>query len=332
MDLPFRLVNAYGPTENTVVATAGAVAAEGAGLPSIGRPIGNTTAYVLDAYGNPVPAGIAGELFTGGAQVARGYLGRPGMTAERFVPDPFSARPGARLYRTGDRVRWTRSGEFEFLGRTDFQVKVRGFRIEPGEIEAALRMHPAVADAVCVARAEDGGAPRLLAWAVGDGSDPTLPALLREHLRERLPEYMVPAAIGIVAALPLTPNGKVDASALPTPDAAVPVTEHVAPRTEAERLLAGLVAELLRADRVGVHDNFFDLGGDSILAIQLVSRAREAGVELTTRLVFQHQTVAELAEHAGAAAAPAYEDGSAAELDAGEMDELLHALGLGDEG
>jgi amino acid adenylation domain-containing protein len=329
-DASFRLVNAYGPTENTVVATAGAVAAEGDALPSIGRPIGNTTAYVLDAYGNPTPSGIPGELFVGGAQVARGYLRRPALTAERFVPDAFGKTPGGRLYRTGDRVRWTREGEIEFLGRTDFQVKVRGFRIEPGEIEAALRAHPAVADAVCVARAEDGGAPRLLAWAVAD-ADEALPAALREHLRGRLPEYMVPAAIGIVARLPLTPNGKVDAAALPTPDAAVvAAAEHVEPRNETERVLAGLVAGLVRAERVGVHDNFFDLGGDSILAIQLVGQARQAGLELTTRQIFQHQTVAEMAEHAVPAVAETYGDAPGATLDEGEMDELLAALGLGE--
>jgi amino acid adenylation domain-containing protein len=338
--LPFRLYNNYGPTENTVVATSGIVSAEGDALPSIGGPIGNTTAYVLDAYGNPTPRGVPGELFVGGAQVARGYLGRLGMTAERFVPDAFSVDPGARLYRTGDRVRWTESTDalthsrtyaLDFLGRTDFQVKVRGFRIEPGEIEAALRTHPAVADAVCVARAEDGGAPRLLAWAVADAADADLPVVLREHLRGRLPEYMVPAAIGIVDALPLTPNGKVDAAALPTPDAAVAAAaEHVEPRNETERVLAGLVAGLLRAERVGVHDNFFDLGGDSILAIQLVSQAREAGLQLTTRLVFQHQTVAEMAEHASPVVAETY-DAPGAELDAGEMDDLMAALGLGDD-
>jgi aryl carrier-like protein len=184
---------------------------------------------------------------------------------------------------------------------------------------------------VCVARAEDGGAPRLLAGAVGDAADAALPGALREHLRGVLPEYMVPAAIGVVAALPLTPNGKIDAAALPTPDAArAEAAEHVAPRTETERVLAGIIAGLVRAERVGVHDNFFDLGGDSILAMELVGQARDAGLELSTRLVFVHQTVAGMAEHAGEAKAQSWDDGTGAALDAGEMSELLYAMGLED--
>ena len=328
--LPFALVNNYGPTENTVVATSGPVGPEGDGLAAIGRPIGNTAAYVLDAYLNPVPAGVPGELYVGGAQVARGYLRRPAMTAEKFVPDPFSAVPGARMYATGDRVRWTAEGEIDFLGRTDFQVKVRGFRIEPGEIEAALRTHPAVADAVCVARADEGGAARLLAWAVGDAGDEALPAALRAHLRERLPEYMVPAAIGVVEAFPLTPNGKVDTAALAAPEAArAEVVVAVPPRNETERVLADAFAEVLRVPQVGVFDNFFELGGDSILAMQVVSRARAAGLAVTTRQVFQHQTVAGLASVAGPV-----DDGpgggvplAAAGLDDVELEELLQALG-----
>ena len=329
-DLPFALVNNYGPTENTVVATSGPVPAAGEGLPTIGRPIANTTAYVLDDHLNPVPAGVPGQLYAGGAQVARGYLGRPALTAQRFIPDPFSKLPGARMYATGDRVRWTREGEIDFLGRTDFQVKVRGFRIEPGEVEAALRTHPAVADAVCAARADEGGAPRLLAWVVAAGADASLPAELRAHLRDRLPEYMVPAAIGTVAAFPLTRNGKTDTAALPTPDAArAEAAESVPPRTEDERTLAEIFAGLLRVPAVGVFDNFFDLGGDSILSIQLVSRAREAGLHVTTRQVFQHQTVAALAAAAVPAtvepvdAAPAF---GGAGLDAAELDELMYAL------
>ncbi|HEX6371571.1 MAG TPA: amino acid adenylation domain-containing protein [Longimicrobium sp.] len=326
--LPFALVNAYGPTENTVVATAGAVAAEGAGLPSIGGPVGNTTAYVLDGQGTPAAVGVPGELFVGGAQVARGYLGRPGMTAERFLPDPFSTRPGARMYATGDRVRWTAQGEIDFLGRTDFQVKVRGFRIEPGEIEAALRAHPAVADAVCVARADEGGAPRLVAWAVAGADDAELAAALRAHLRERLPEYMVPAAIGIVDSFPLTPNGKVNAAALATPDAArAEVVASVPPRDETERVLARIFAELLRVPSVGVFDNFFDLGGDSILCMQLVNRARESGLQVTTRQVFQQQTVAALAVLAEPVAADDAPELMGFDMDDDDaLDELLYAL------
>ncbi|HEX2078524.1 MAG TPA: amino acid adenylation domain-containing protein [Longimicrobium sp.] len=363
--LPFALVNNYGPTENTVVATSGAVPSQGDALPSIGRPIANTTAYVLDPYLNPVPSRVPGELYVGGAQVARGYLRRPGMTAERFIPDPFSKTPGARMYATGDRVRWkesasvrecvsasvedsqkagdeqrsqppfthalthSRTHALEFLGRTDFQVKVRGFRIEPGEIEAALRSHPAVADAVCVARADEGGAARLLAWAVAADADGELPAALRAHLRERLPEYMVPAAIGIVDAFPLTPNGKVDTAALPTPDAArAEAVVSVPPRNPTEHALADIFRTLLRVPAVGVFDNFFDLGGDSILCIQLVNRAREAGLQVTTRQVFQHQTVAALAVVAVPVAAEEIGfDGGGAGLDESALDELLYALG-----
>jgi aryl carrier-like protein len=329
--LPFALVNNYGPTENTVVATSGPVPA-GEGLPTIGRPIANTTSYVLDRALNPVPSNVPGELYVGGAQVARGYLRRPALTAERFIPDPFSTQPGARMYATGDRVRWTRAGEIDFLGRTDFQVKVRGFRIELGEIEAALRTHPAVADAVCAVRPDEGGAARLLAWVVAD-ADAALAVELRAHLRDRLPEYMVPAAIGTLAAFPLTSNGKVDTAALVTPDVARVEVESVGPRNETERTLAGLFGGLLRAEKVGVFDNFFDLGGDSILSIQLVSRAREQGLQITTRQVFQHQTVAALAAVATPFVAepeeaydrePAF---SGAGLDAAELDELMYALG-----
>ncbi|HEX2207961.1 MAG TPA: amino acid adenylation domain-containing protein [Longimicrobium sp.] len=328
-ELPFALVNNYGPTENTVVSTSGAVPVEGGGLPTIGRPAGNTTTYVLDGHLNPVPPKVPGELYVGGAQVARGYLGRAAMTAERFIPDPFGRVPGARMYATGDRVRWTTGGEIDFLGRTDFQVKVRGFRIEPGEIEAALRTHPAVADAVCAARADEDGAPRLVAWAVAPGADAELAGALRSHLRERLPEYMVPAAIGVLEAFPLTPNGKVDTAALATPGAArEEVAVRVGPRDEKERVLAEIFAAVLRVEPVGVFDNFFDLGGDSIQSMQVVNRAREAGLSITTRQVFQDQTVAALA----AVARPVVDEAMDL-MDDGfgddEMDDLLYALNGG---
>jgi amino acid adenylation domain-containing protein len=322
--LPFALVNNYGPTENTVVATSGPVAAEGAGFPDIGRPIGNTAAYVLDGYGNPVPAGVPGELFVGGAQVARGYLRRPALTAEKFLPDPFSAVAGARMYATGDRVRWKESASvrecvsalvgdsqgavsdprsqppfthaLEFLGRSDFQVKVRGFRIEPGEVEAALRTHPAVADAVCVARADDGGETRLFAYAVADTGTAALPEALRAHLKARLPDYMVPTATVVLDAFPLTPNGKVDAAALPVPEVAQAERGYVAPRTETERVLAEIWAELLHVERVGVHDDFFALGGHSLLVAQVLRRTRDAvGLTAPVAALFQHPTIAELA-------------------------------------
>jgi amino acid adenylation domain-containing protein len=289
--LPFRLVNNYGPTENTVVATSGTVAAEGEGLPAIGRPIGNTTAYVLDGYGNPVPHKVPGELFVGGAQVARGYLGRPAMTAERVLPDPFSRAPGARMYATGDRVRWTAEGEIDFIGRTDFQVKVRGFRIELGEIEAALLEHEGVRECAVLAR-EDAGEKRVVAYVVGDVETDAL----RAHVRRILPDYMVPGAFVALDRLPLTPNGKLDRKALPAPEYAVDADRYVAPRTPVEEVLAEIWAEVLRLERVGVQESFFDLGGHSLLATRVVSRIREVfGVEVPLRALFEGPTVSELA-------------------------------------
>ncbi|HEX2204789.1 MAG TPA: amino acid adenylation domain-containing protein [Longimicrobium sp.] len=335
------LVNGYGPTENTTFTcchTVEALAEDAASVP-IGRPIANTRVYVLDARMEPAPVGVPGELYAGGAGLALGYLNRPELTAEKFVADPF--RPGGRLYRTGDRARWRPDGTLEFLGRVDAQVKVRGFRIEPGEVEAALRAHPAVADAVVVVRDDAGQPKRLVAYAVAEGADASLSSELRDHLRARLPEYMVPSAVVVVDRLPLTSNGKVDARALPAPDAA-PSPDAGAgrePRDETERTLAALLAAVLRRDAVGVDDNFFDLGGDSILCMQLVSRAREAGLPLATRDVFQHQTVAAMAAGLRAAAAVEPSPVSASNpapppaLDAAELDALLYALGeAGEEG
>ncbi|HEX8906342.1 MAG TPA: amino acid adenylation domain-containing protein, partial [Longimicrobiaceae bacterium] len=289
--LPFVLVNNYGPTENTVVATSGVVPAEGEGPPSIGLPTGNTASYVLDGYGNPVPAGVPGELHVGGAQVARGYLGRPGMTAERFVPDPFSVQGGARLYWTGDLGRWRADGTLEFLGRTDFQVKVRGFRIELGEIEAALLEHEGVRECAILAR-EDAGEKRVVAYVVGDVETDAL----RAHVRRILPDYMVPGAFVALDRLPLTPNGKLDRKALPAPEYAADADRYVAPRTPVEEVLAEIWAEVLRLERVGVQESFFDLGGHSLLATRVVSRIREVfGVEVQLRALFAGPTVSELA-------------------------------------
>jgi amino acid adenylation domain-containing protein len=290
--MPFVLSNNYGPTECTVVATSGVVEAEGVRTPSIGGPIENTRVYVLDAGLRPLPAGVPGELCIGGAQVARGYLNRPALTAERFVPDPYAAEPGARLYRSGDRVRWLPDGTVEYLGRLDEQVKVRGFRIELSEIEAALRQAPGVADCAVLAREDETGDRRLAAYVVGGVEAEAL----REHLRRTLPEHMVPSAFVSLDALPLTANGKLDRKALPAPDFASAEDRYVAPRTPVEEVLAGIWAEVLRLERVGVEDGFFELGGHSLLATRVVSRVRELfGVELPLRALFEGPTVAELA-------------------------------------
>ena len=296
-----RLVNGYGPTENTVFTCCHAVAGEVAATVPVGRPVGGTRVLVLDGEMGVVPPGAPGELYAGGAGVARGYLGRPDLTAERFVPDPFSSG-GARLYRTGDRVRWLPSGELEFLGRTDTQLKVRGFRIEPGEVEAALREHPGVREAVVVAREDPAsgmpGEKRLVGYvAAEEGAEPS-GAELREHLRERLPEHMVPAVVAVLDALPLTPNGKVDRRALPAAwDRPADEGEGwVAPRTPVEAALAQIWSEALRVERVGVHDDFFDLGGDSLVSLRIVARVREAfQVQLAPGDLFDAPSVARMA-------------------------------------
>jgi amino acid adenylation domain-containing protein/non-ribosomal peptide synthase protein (TIGR01720 family) len=304
-----RLLNEYGPTETVVGCSLYEIppGRHAAGRVPIGRPIDNLTMYVLDGAMHPVPPALPGELYIGGVGVARGYLGRPALTAEKFVPDPFSATAGARLYRTGDRARFLADGNLEFLGRTDFQVKVRGYRIEIGEIESVLSAHPAVAATVVVAREDAPGDRRIVAYAVLRAPGAATAEALREALRETLPEYMIPAAIVVMESLPTGATGKVDRKALPAPDYAAPAERHVAPRTPAEETLAAVWAEVLRLERVGVHDNFFELGGESILAIQMVTRARRRGVEVTPRQVFQYQTIAELAsvaERGGAAPAP----------------------------
>ncbi|MFE4367883.1 amino acid adenylation domain-containing protein [Streptomyces sp. NPDC056835] len=301
-----RMVNAYGPTEGTVAATLSAalpVAPEG--TPPIGRPVANARVYVLDGWLRPVPAGVAGELFIGGGGVAQGYVGLRGLTAERFVADPFGG-PGARMYRTGDVVRWRGDGVLEFMGRSDDQVKVRGFRIELGEVESALTAHPDIAQAVVLALPVQGtgGAKRLVAYVVpGAGAVPTA-AGLREFLAGVLPEYMVPSAFVTLDALPLMPNGKVDRKALPSPEASgAEEAGYTAPRSAAEETLCEVWARVLGLERVGVEDNFFDLGGDSILSIQVVSQARAAGLRISPRDVFDRQTVRALAEHLGRVAA-----------------------------
>ncbi|HEX2079053.1 MAG TPA: amino acid adenylation domain-containing protein, partial [Longimicrobium sp.] len=301
-----RLLNAYGPTEAVVTATTFDVppdfaAADGARSVSIGRAFGRRAAYVLDAALRPVPVGVPGELCLGGEAVARGYLGRPALTAERFVPDAFGAAAGGRLYRTGDLVRYQEDGTLAFLGRVDHQVKVRGFRIELGEVEAALQRHPGVREAVVTVREDEPGDRRLAAYVVpADGAAPDA-AALRAHLSAALPEYMVPGVFVVLDRLPLTPVGKVDRAALPAPERAGPGRDYVAPRDATEALLAGIFAQVLKRERVGIHDPFFELGGDSIISIQVVARARAAGLHLLPRQLFEHPTVAELAAVCGQA-------------------------------
>ena len=289
------LLNTYGPTETTVNATLREIAGDPATWRSIGRPVANTRVYLLDARGEPVPVGVAGELYIGGGQVARGYLDRPGLTAGRFVPDPFAREPGARLYRTGDLGRWRVDGTIEFLGRTDFQVKIRGFRIELGEIEARLAEHAAVRDAVVLAREDEPGDRRLVAYCLADeGVDVES---LRAHLAGRLPSYMVPAAFVRLDAFPVTAGGKVDRRALPAPEGdALAARGYEAPEGQTEQALAEIWAEVLRVDRVGRRDSFFDLGGHSLLAVQVISRVRQRlAVEVGLRDLFTRPVLADFA-------------------------------------
>ncbi|MBV9773241.1 MAG: amino acid adenylation domain-containing protein, partial [Gemmatimonadetes bacterium] len=301
------LHNQYGPSETHVV-TARALEGDPDGwplLPPIGAPVANTACYVLDRHLAPVPAGVPGELYLGGVSLARGYLDRPELTAARFVPDPFAAEPGARLYRSGDRARWLPTGELEFLGRADEQVKLRGFRIEPGEIEAALEVWPAVREAAVVVREDQPGTEgrRLVAYVVADEGAEVAPAELRAHLKERLPEYMVPAVFVVLDALPLTPSGKVDRRALPAPEHAPAEEAYLAPRAPLEETLAGIWAEVLKTGRVGVNTNFFDLGGHSLLLTRVQAAIRERlGREVPIVDLFRFPTVAALAGHLGGAA------------------------------
>jgi amino acid adenylation domain-containing protein len=295
-----RLVNMYGITETTVHVTYRVLSREdvfdGSGSP-IGVRIPDLRLYVCDSGLRPLPVGVPGELYVGGAGVARGYLNRPELTAQRFVRSPFGA---GTLYRTGDRVRWLADGSLEYLGRLDEQVKIRGFRIELGEIEAALLSHGGLREVAAVVREDTPGDRRIVAYLVGDAEvEP-----LRAHLRQRLPEYMVPGAFVAVEALPLTPNGKLDRKALPAPSAAAPEHAYVAPRTETEQALAGIWAEVLGLERIGVEDDFFDIGGHSLLATRVMSRIRkDMRVELPLRVIFECTTLGTLAQRVDAAAA-----------------------------
>jgi amino acid adenylation domain-containing protein len=294
------LVNHYGPTENTVVTTWASVAPNGqnAKPPPIGRPISNNRVYILDRHLQPVPIGVPGQLHVGGAGLARGYRNRPELTAEKFIPNPFNKHPGARLYQTGDLVRWLPDGQIEFLGRMDNQVKVRGQRIEPGEIEAVLARHHGVRESVVVACEDSQGENRLAAYVVPARAHELNPGILREFLKQKLPGAMMPSAFMFLDAPPLTPNGKVDRKALPPPDfTADSATPFVAPRTQTEKTLAGIWREVLGLPQVGIHENFFDLGGHSLKATQVMARAFNAfQVEAPLHELFSSPTVAELAE------------------------------------
>jgi amino acid adenylation domain-containing protein/non-ribosomal peptide synthase protein (TIGR01720 family) len=310
-----RVFNHYGPTEATVgvltwpaARPAGEAAGAAATTVPLGRPLAGARVLLADAALGVVPPGAAGELLIGGGCLARGYVGQPAATAERFVPDPFSGEPGGRLYRTGDLARLIGAGAYVFAGRRDDQVKIRGHRVEPGEVAAVLRRHPAVRQAAVVTRADGAGELRLVGYVVLAGAAPAPLAQIEAFLRERLPAAMVPAALVPLAELPLTPNGKLDRRALPPPESAAARSGSGEPRTPAERLLAEVWCQVLGCERVGVDDNFFALGGDSILSIQVIARANQAGLRLAPRQLFRHQTIAELAAVAAEAPAPSAAD------------------------
>ncbi len=310
-----KVFNLYGPSEDTTYSTF-ALMQRGRGINSlIGRPISNTQVYLLDEHLQPAPVGVAGELYLGGDGLARGYLHRPDLTAAKFIPDPFSPEPGARLYQTEDRARYLPDGNIEFLGRDDHQVKIRGFRIELGEIETALVRHEQVREAVMMAQ-EVGGDKRLVAYLVAEGGTQPSAADLRAFLAKDLPHFMTPSVFLMLDALPLTPNGKVDRRALPLPDSSDLASEasYLAPRTTVEEMLAAVWSQVLRVERAGVEDNFFDLGGHSLLATQIISHVRQTfQIELPLRALFEGPTIAQLARHvervlqSGAKAAPRIE-------------------------
>lgn len=306
-----RVHNGYGPTEDTTFTTFALVKRENEGPPPIGRPVDNEQVYLLDRHLNLVPIGIPGELCIAGDGLARGYLNRPEATAEKFVPNPFDATPGARLYRTGDLARYRPDGNIEFIGRIDHQVKIRGFRVELGEVEATLSQHPAIRDVVVMAREDTPGVKRLVAYVVPAQPTALNTSELRSFVSERLPEYMVPSIFMVMESMPVTSGCKVDRRALPAPEPNRPelAQEFVAPRNEREEALASIWREVLGVEQVGVFDNFFDLGGDSILSLQVISRANQAGFGVTAKQLFQHQTIAGLATLVGTAPAIEAEQG-----------------------
>jgi amino acid adenylation domain-containing protein len=298
--LPFAVVNNYGPTECTVVTTSGRVEAENSndGLPPIGLPIDHCRVHILDDHMNAVPTGDTGEIYIGGACVGRGYINRPDLTAERFLPDPFSANPHARLYRTGDLGKYLPDGQIAFMGRADDQLKIRGFRIEPNEIVSVLGKHPSVSGSAVVAREDSSGEKQLVAYIVAVPEAKLTSSSLREYLHEFVPDYAIPSLFVQLEQLPLTRNGKLDRAALPPPESASILREaHTSgSATELEQQVAGILSQLLDVETVGVNDNFFLLGGHSLLGTRVIARVRENfGVNLPLRTIFEAPTAAELA-------------------------------------
>lgn len=293
-----QLFNAYAPTEATIYATTMLCDQQQRQAPPIGAPIQNVCVYLLDEYCQPVPKGVAGELYIGGVGVARGYLNRPALTAERFIPDPFSVEPGTRLYRTGDLARVLQDGNIQFLGRTDQQVKIRGFRIELGDIEAALSSHPGLREAAVVAREDAPGEKRIVAYFVPHEYPAPTSSDLRAHLKRRIPDYMLPSAFIAVESMPLTDTGKIDRASFPAPERIRPELsqDYAAPKSALEKLVAGIFSEVLKLERVGTWDSFFELGGHSLIATQVVSRIRQLlVVELPLKAIFEEPTVSGLA-------------------------------------
>ena len=297
-----ELWNMYGPTETTIWSSAARITAQDASI-SIGEPIANTQLYILDPHLQPVPMGVTGELHIGGLGLARGYRNRAELTAEKFVLDPFSGISGSRLYKTGDVARLRTKGQIELLGRLDHQVKIRGFRIELGEIESRIGEHPGVKEVVVTAREDIPGRKQLVAYLVLHAESPAAPALpdLRGFLEPKLPDYMIPAYFEVLAALPRTPNGKINRKALPSPktQAALPNRPYVAPTTPNEIKLAEIWAEVLGRDKIGIEDNIFEIGGDSLLIFRIAARASEAGLPISIRQFFLHRTIAEVLANPG---------------------------------
>ena len=294
LDSVGSLWNMYGPTETTIWSSLGEIK-KGDTPITIGKPIGNTQLYILDRYLQPLPIGVVGELHIGGEGLALGYLNHQHLTSEKFIPDCFNSTPGMRLYKTGDSARYLPDYSIEILGRIDYQVKIHGHRIELGEIEAVLMQHPSINEAIVIVRTESSGDKRLVAYFIPMNDKSPDAGELRDFIRKKLPAYMIPVVFISMKSLPLTPNGKIDRKALPVPEDIRQLPGHVAPRNEVEKTLAKIWQDVLGIEQVGIHDNFFDLGGASIQSLQIVARANMASFPLSAENIFEYQTIAELA-------------------------------------